>query len=106
MTRPIRGIRAEFHRPRARTCFSFGPREHQNNAAFHALTGFTGLLRCDPIFSTRLVEMSSDAIPFSPSTTRPKESQKLEILGGLKSFRIAWESESLRNSERSSRPAS
>ena len=28
--------------------------------------------------------MSSDAIPFSPSTTRPKESQKLEILGGLK----------------------
>ena len=42
--------------------------------------------------------MSSDAIPFSPSTTRPKESQKLEILGGLKSFRIAWESESLRNS--------
>jgi hypothetical protein len=28
--------------------------------------------------------MSSDVIPFSPSTTRPKESQKLEILGGLK----------------------
>jgi hypothetical protein len=38
--------------------------ERRDNAAFNALTGLIGRLGCDPIFSTRLVEMSSEAISF------------------------------------------
>jgi len=43
---------------------ALGDLEGRDNAAFNALTGLTGRLGCGPIFSTRLVKMSSKAIPF------------------------------------------
>ena len=43
---------------------ALGDLEGRYNAAFNALAGLTGRLGCGPIFSTRLVEMSSEAIPF------------------------------------------
>jgi hypothetical protein len=47
---------------------AFRDLERRNYAAFHALSGLTGHLRGLPIFSTGLVEMSREAIPFGQNS--------------------------------------
>ena len=45
-----------------------GDLECRDSAAFNALTGLTGLLGCDAVFSTRLVDMSSKSVPIGQNS--------------------------------------
>jgi hypothetical protein len=47
---------------------AFRDLERRNYASFDALTGLPGHLRSLPIFSTGLVEMGSEAVPFSQNS--------------------------------------